>query len=345
MSPWQPCPISTSQESVRTALSVSPPSTSARYAWKRPCEDDRSRSSSVGRPRTRVSRNGHACRWLNSVANLPRGTGRSIGPIATADLPPASSVPAAGVDVEERLVLSFSELSAYASCPYAFRLRNRIGFQPRIAQELGYGKAVHHTLRRVADHFRETGRVPEPAEVDALLDASFYLPYASKPAHQQLKAAARRLVGRYLDRYHEDLARIWAVERPFELHIGNAVVSGRADVILDQEGGETASLAIVDYKTSTDRDDDGDVSDYALQLQVYTDAGRKEGLTVRAAYVHDLKAADRLAVDVSEEAIGAAESQVAEIIAGYRAADFTPSPSEKACAGCDMRQLCRFAHH
>ena len=62
-----------------------------------------------------------------------------------------------------------------------------------------------------------------------------------------------------------------------------------AEVILDQEGGVPTALAIVDYKTSTT----GDVADHALQLQVYTDAGRREGLDVRAAYVHDLKAAER----------------------------------------------------
>ena len=53
---------------------------------------------------------------------------------------------------------------------------------------------------------------------------------------------------------------------------------GRADVILDKEGGEVRSLAIVDYKTSTDPDAD---EDYALQLAVYTDAGRREGLRGR----------------------------------------------------------------
>jgi len=45
------------------------------------------------------------------------------------------------------------------------------------------------------------------------------------------------------------------------------------------------ALAIVDYKTSTS----GDMSEHSLQLQVYADAGRREGLDVRAAYVHDLK--------------------------------------------------------
>ena len=66
-------------------------------------------------------------------------------------------------------------------------------------------------------------------------------------------------------------------------------MTGRADVILDHEGGVPTALAIVDYKTSTT----GAPRDHALQLQVYADAGRREGLDVRGAYVHDLKAAKR----------------------------------------------------
>jgi len=40
-------------------------------------------------------------------------------------------------------------------------------------------------------------------------------------------------------------------------------------------------------------------SDAALQLAIYADAGLREGLPIEAAYVHDLKAADRQPVDVS----------------------------------------------
>ena len=93
----------------------------------------------------------------------------------------------------------------------------------------------------------------------------------------------------YTRDYEADLYRVWETERPFELHLDGVTVTGRADVILDEEGGVPTALAIVDYKTATH----GEISDHDLQLQVYADAGRREGLDVRAAYVHDLKAAAR----------------------------------------------------
>jgi hypothetical protein len=110
-------------------------------------------------------------------------------------------------------------------------------------------------------------------------------------------------------------------------------VTGRADVILDQEGGVPTALAIVDYKTATH----GEIDDHALQLQMYSDAGRREGLDVRAAYVHDLKAASRNPVPVDPAALSHAEALVAEAATRIRARDYRPSP------GVRCRRCCRFS--
>jgi DNA helicase-2/ATP-dependent DNA helicase PcrA len=145
-------------------------------------------------------------------------------------------------------------------------------------------------------------------------------------------------VDTYIARHEEDLQRVWETERPFELHLPTAIISGRADVILDKEGGEIQSLAIVDYKTSTDPEDD---EDYGLQLAVYTDAGRREGLNVRAAYVHDLKAADRQPVDVSPQAVLASEQTVESSVQDLKNRDFRARPG-RPCRRCDVKALCRW---
>jgi DNA helicase-2/ATP-dependent DNA helicase PcrA len=116
-------------------------------------------------------------------------------------------------------------------------------------------------------------------------------------------------------------------ERPFELHLDGVTVSGRADVILDREDGVPTRLAILDYKTSIKPTEDHD-----LQLQVYADAGRREGLDVRGAYVHDLKAGARTPVDVGPVAIGEAAERL-------RARDFSPSPGTR-CRRCEVRTVC-----
>lgn len=239
---------------------------------------------------------------------------------------------------DDPISLTYSELALFIDCGMAFRLRNLIGFQPRLAPELGYGKAVHHVLRAVAETTKASGWIPGPAEIDTILDASFFLPTANKAAYRQLKDAARRLVTTYTTEHQDDLHRVWETERPFELHLDGVLVTGRADVILDEEGGVPTALAIVDYKTSTT----GDVADHALQLQVYADAGRREGLDVRGAYIHDLKAARRDPVSVEPATVAAAEQAVSAAATSIRARDYTPNPGGR-CRRCEVRTICASA--
>jgi len=239
---------------------------------------------------------------------------------------------------DEPVMVTFSELSSFLDCGLAYRFRTLIGFEPPIAPELGYGKAVHHVMRTVAERTRETGKVPDEAELDDLLDESFYLPAANKPAHRNLKDAARRLIRAYTEKHADDLHRVWETERPFELHLDGVTVVGRADVVLDREDGRPESLAILDYKTSTD----GDIADYALQVQVYADAGRREGLDVQGAYIHDLRTSDRTSIDIDDKALAAAETTVRVAAERLRERDYAANPGTR-CRTCDVRHVCASA--
>lgn len=285
--------------------------------------------------------------WL-SISRHERTKSRLVGPsryyqelahleVSPDDITlPPIEVPDRGED--DPISITYSELAAFMNCGHAFRLRELIGFQPRLAPELGYGKAVHHVMRAVAEATKASQQVPTAHEIDEILDTSFFLPTANKPAHRQLKDAARRLITTYAEKYEVDLHRVWETERPFELHLDGVTVNGRADVILDQEGGVPTWLAIVDYKTSTS----GATHDHALQLQVYADAGRREALDVRGAYIHDLKAASREPVQIDETALTGAENAIVAAAAQIRARDYRPNPGAR-CRRCEVRTICAFA--
>jgi DNA helicase-2/ATP-dependent DNA helicase PcrA len=131
--------------------------------------------------------------------------------------------------------------------------------------------------------------------------------------------------------------RSWQVRRWRAVrHRGGHV--GRADVILDQEGGVPSALAIVDYKTAIT----GDFVEHGLQMQVYADAGRREGLDVRGAYVHDLKAAAREPVPVDPASVDRAETAVTAAAARIRARDYAPNPGQR-CRRCEVRTICHSA--
>ncbi len=152
-----------------------------------------------------------------------------------------------------------------------------------------------------------------------------------------MREKARKLALKYVSDHRDDLLRTWATERPFELYLPRVVVSGLADVIYDDHDGVPDNLTIVDYKTSTG----GQIE--PLQLQVYADAGRREGLTVGAAFIHDLSTTARHAVAVDTESVAAAEWSVLTMGDSLRQRDFTPKPEISKCRACDVRLVCKAA--
>ena len=278
--------------------------------------------------------------WL-SLSSHDRVTTKAVKPspyileadqLATSAGLPTNAEPR-GIETPD-VAVTYSELEAYLGCPRSYLLRNEMGFMPPAKSEIGYGNAVHHVLRVIAEHARATGKLPTPKAINDLLNSDFFLPFANKAAHRTMRENARKLIFKYVNEHQGDLTRTWATERPFELYLDGVVVSGRADVIYDEHDGVIDNLAIVDYKTATG----GAVE--PLQLQVYADAGRREGLTVSAAFIHDMGLTARHIVDVGDEAIQEAEATVIAAAGSLRERDFTPKPERKKCASCDVRSVC-----
>jgi DNA helicase-2/ATP-dependent DNA helicase PcrA len=235
------------------------------------------------------------------------------------------------------LDVSYSDLAAFEECGHRYRLSNVLGFQTQIAPELGYGRAIHHVLRQVAERVRASGRVPDDEMLARLEDEEFFVPFASPQAWQRMRTVAGRLVRAYLDGYEEDLHRVWAVERPFQLHLDAGVMHGRADVFLGREGGRDGALAIVDYKVSDEPAREGR---YREQLRVYTLAARGEGLQVEAAYLHELRRGARVPVDTDDASVEAARRAVSDRLTALREGHFDAKPKPAKCDACEYRLIC-----
>ena len=235
---------------------------------------------------------------------------------------------------DSTLQITYSELADYISCGLSYRLRSRIGFPAAIVEEIGYGNAVHHLLRSLAEEATRTGKALTPRDVDRLMATDFFLPFAGKAVSDRFRESARKLVFGYLKDHGEDMNRVWQTERPFELALPGVIISGRADVILDKQDGIKDNLAIVDYKTSI-----GDQA-FGLQLQVYAEAGLREGLEVRAAFIHDLQQGTRETVDTSDAARQAAVETVVQAVEGIKQQKFEAKPHPMKCGHCDVRAIC-----
>jgi DNA helicase-2/ATP-dependent DNA helicase PcrA len=238
---------------------------------------------------------------------------------------------------DDELQITYSELAAFLECGYSYWLRNRIGFPPALIQEIGYGKAVHHLLRVIAEESKRTGKQLGPTDVDRILATDFFLPFAGKAVAARFREAAKGLVNKYLAEFGDDMKRVWQTERPFELALEGVVVSGRADVIIGEHEGGPDSLAIVDYKTSIDDREMG------LQLQVYAAAGIREGLEIRGAFLHDLDKEERQPVSIATKDLEIAVKIVESASSKIKAREFDASPEKKRCGHCDVRAMCRKA--
>ena len=234
--------------------------------------------------------------------------------------------------------LTFSELALYGSCPYAYRLATEFDVAAPIARDLGYGKSIHHVLRRVADIVKSSGKIPRGNEVEALLDSEFHVPYTTAVGHSEMKVAARKLVNRYIKDWSSDLRFVWEVERPFELHLDSVIIIGRADVILDRERAAPPKLTIVDYKTYDTVGADKTAED---QLRTYTAAAQAEGFQVSGALLHNLKRAVRYEVAVDSTSIEKTISRVRSWAAGVTNGDYPPKPENRKCETCDYKRFCQ----
>lgn len=260
--------------------------------------------------------------------------------VGTVAEPPLIAPPADRKDQSDTEVpiVSFSELAAYDKCPLSFRLRSLVGFQPLLARELGYGKAVHHILRRIGDGVKEGLTVPTGPDLNNLIEREFFLPFANKPAYEQMSKAATKLITGFIRERKADLERVWETERPFELHLDNAIVIGRADVILDADG--SGAMEIVDYKTATS----DDTTIHERQLQIYTSAGRKEGAEVSGAILMDLTKPDRPEpVKVERSDIATAESWAGEAVEGMLGHSYAAKSKAETCSYCDVSTICPHA--
>lgn len=261
-------------------------------------------------------------------------------PAVATELPlPPALAPTVDTTADPAAV-SFSELAAYERCPLEYRFSTSLGFQPQLVAELGYGRAIHHILRHVAEWTKARGVAPTDQEVEALFAREFYLPFANHAAFHNLLKQAQSLVGKYLGEHRQELLRTWETERPFELHLESGTVTGRADVILDREQGVAGRLGIVDYKTSNDPQSD---EIFAFQLAIYAAAGRGEGLDVTAAYLHALKESRRHSVPVDAPTVQAARARADGLITGIVGREFPARPEAAKCRACDMRAICQHA--
>jgi DNA helicase-2/ATP-dependent DNA helicase PcrA len=139
---------------------------------------------------------------------------------------------------------NYSELAEYFECPICFKLGNIFEFKPAIDNLLGYGKSVHNIINIIHKKKKQEQEI----NIDRIIHENFLLRYANKKDSDESMKKAEKVVKSYLKEYKDDFDLSLETEKPFEIALGKAVVSGQIDLIRKQTpNGE--EVTILEFKT------------------------------------------------------------------------------------------------
>jgi DNA helicase-2/ATP-dependent DNA helicase PcrA len=228
-----------------------------------------------------------------------------------------------------------SEIICYRRCPYNYLLRQVWGFQPGLAHELGYGKAVHHIMRLIGQE-SQSGKEINTAVTKTIIEDHFYLPYAPTSMVAAMKESAIHKLTRFVEDNLGDIVRIQQVEVRLEFPVGAALVYGIVDVILRHE---QETMEARDYKTTRANEYSDDEADF--QIKLYSAGLQQMGYPIVLASVANLEEGTIRQVDVSEETITSVLDEAQGYIIGIKSKNYMAKPSQY-CVQCDYRDICRY---
>ncbi len=240
------------------------------------------------------------------------------------------------------VTLSFSELKYAFECPYSFKLRFLYGFNPPIAEPLGYGKGLHDALFEIHDRVLE-GEEIDVSLVPELVDRHLFLPFAYPSLEDKLQTTAKRRLEAYIEKRGATFEDIEHAEHPVEIELGNGIrVTGRVDLIRRKSTNE---VVVIDFKSSN-RAQQEEVT--SLQLNVYA-LGYEQATGERAneVVVDNLDTLTEHREEVTDELLEAAKVAVVAAGESMRENFFPRKPTgesrkarEHTCERCDLEGIC-----
>lgn len=248
---------------------------------------------------------------------------------------PAKQLPRQPAHQTLGVALTFSDLRYYFECPYSFKLRILYGFNPPIAEALGYGKSLHDALAEV--HARALrGDFVSPDEAAAVIGRHLHVPFAYPSLRADLEGAATAALTQYLTNHKDDLKHIEHFEKRVEIDFGDGVtVDGRIDLI---RRSDTSELVVIDFK-STERAQVEDLTWDQLHLYSLGYWQLTEEMPKRIEILNLDR--DRVATQqVTHELLDGTSKLVRDGAAALRKNHLPRINEPEVCGSCDVRTIC-----
>lgn len=237
------------------------------------------------------------------------------------------------------LALSHTQVDDYLACPLKYRLRHLLRVPTPPHHALVVGSALHQAV--AAWHLGQLRARPlgEEGVLDAFSAHWSSEGFLSRDHEEARYAAGREALRRFVDTPTDPARRTVAVERSFQVRMGDDVVRGRFDRV--DEGPDGA--IITDYKSSDVREQrraDERATD-SLQLQLYALAWQAETGELPASlelWFLDSGVVGRTTPD--ERRLDRARKTLATVAERIRAGAFRARPDQMTCSYCPYRQIC-----
>lgn len=238
----------------------------------------------------------------------------------------------------ELMPTSFSDLKYFINCPYRYLLQQMMGFSPILSLAYGYGLQVHNLLNFM--HKEWPTDPPNTTDIEALVEDDFFLRFTRGTPFENMKAKVKEILQTYVQDFGHEFPLKLETEKPFELILGGALISGSIDLIqrIDPGSQQIMDVGIIDFKTEKEKLETKPF--IRLQLRLYALAGgRALGLNPTQANIHYLTEKAREEIDISDGKLVETQNQINGVIDNIKDGNFTPC-ADNHCEECDVRFVC-----
>jgi RecB family exonuclease len=248
-----------------------------------------------------------------------------------------------GFWAERQIRASASSLDTFRNCPLEYTYKYVLGISTSSGPQAMVGTITHDILEKFFDplyaHDRSEDRLQAIFE-EVWTDDAF--PYLAQAA--EYRNTVKSMLDNVLAREHEERVNVLHVERPFEIPIGDYVLSGKIDRIDTRPSATNPGaheLAVVDYKTGAAKS--GAAAD-SLQLGVYYLAAKRDPLlasigTPTSLALHFLKTDEMQQQVVHADLEAEWEHEVLDTLATIATGAHDPS-AEASCEYCEFARVC-----